>query len=507
MKTIRVVAATADILRLFTLGLAIPIVIAMLYEPWTTPLLGLHVPRNLLVFLSGVLILTAVWLPVRLATTHVDRDLQDREAYLTVGIGWLAITVASMPPFMLSGVLTHPADAFFESMSGLTTTGATAIAGTLEDVAPSVMIWRALLQFIGGMGIIVLSVAVLARLTHGGLQLLQAETPGPSVTKVRPKLAQTAKTLWRTYGILSGVFFALLLALLLFDGFGAKTAFYEALLHTFTTLSTGGFSNHTDSIAYFDSWLVEGLIIVFMVIAGINFTLHYYGLQGDWKRMWRDEEWRFFMTTLLVSVAVVTGLVWTMTAFTFDTLGEAFRGASFTTVSILTSTGFGTVDFDQWPDAARLMLLIMMLTGATAGSTSGGMKHLRILIFFKVVARQLRKLLHPRAVIPIRLGGRVLKEETVVTTMAFFFSFITITLLGVFALLISEPTTDTLVEAVAAAASAMGNTGPALGDLGPMEGHSALLPHSKVLLAFMMWFGRLEVFTALLLFSPGSWSK
>jgi trk system potassium uptake protein TrkH len=504
MRKIRILAAVGQIVRIFGVTFLIPFLAALVYEPWDMTLGPLKMPANGWLFLGCFIFSFWIALPIQYFTRHVAKeDLQDKEAYLTVGIGWILLTAVASIPFMASGILPNPADAFFEAMSGLTATGATVISMQLEEVPKSIMLWRALLQYIGGMGIIVLSVAVLARLTHGGSQLLQAETPGPSVTRIRPKLAQTAKTLWGVYAIFSVALFIILFLLMRLEvGLSAGDAFYDALIHTFTTIATGGFSNHSTSVAFFDSWLVEVTMVLFMLIAGSNFALHYHLLQGDWRRLVKDSEWRFFIGMFFGVVAILTALVWANGAG----LLESFRGAGFTTASISTSGGFVTQDYDQWPDAAKIIIILLMFTGATAGSTSGGMKVVRIILLMKVVHRELRKLLHPRAVMPIRMGHKVIKEETVMTVIAFFFSFITLWLLGAVFLISTDPMLN-LIDGAALAASAMGNTGPALGVVGPTDNMAGLLVSSKIAVSLMMWIGRLEVFTALILFSPASWKN
>ena len=504
MQPLRVLAAIGQIVRLFSVTLTVPILVAFAYDPWDSHFFGLPIPSMVWPFALTLILCFGLSFFLAALTKKVEtEDLQDKEAYLTVGIGWLVLTVIAALPFWASGVLPNFIDALFEAMSGLTTTGATVIAGSLEAVPRSVMIWRAFLQFLGGMGIIVLSVALLARLTHGGLQLLQAEAPGPSMTRLRPKLAQTARSLWGVYGIISAVLFGILFIILKADvGLSWGNAFYDALLHTFTTISTGGFSNHTVSIAFFDSWLMETALIIFMLIAGSNFTLHYYALHGDWRKLVQDREWRFFMIIFFGSTLISALVLWGAG----QGIGLSLRHAAFTVASLGTSTGFATANYDTWSDPVRILLIVLMFTGATAGSTSGGLKVVRILILLKVVYREFRKLLHPRAVIPIRLGGRPLKEDTVMTVVAFFFSFITIWLVGSIFLIATDPLLD-LFDGAVAAASAMGNVGPAMGALDPTQTHAPLLPSSKLTLALLMWIGRLEVFTALILFAPGTWKN
>lgn len=497
----RILSATAEVARIFSFLMLLPMLVALLLDERDMDVLGIGIPTNALVFLGSALITALYWVPVKISTRAIaQQDLQDKEAYLVVGVGWLMLTAFAMVPFLLSRTFDSPIDAWFETMSGLTTTGATVISGSLEAVPKSIMFWRAMLQYIGGMGIIVLSVAILARLTHGGVQLLQAETPGPSVTRLQPKLAQTAKTLWMVYAIFSGILFVLLLLAFLRVGLGWSDAVYDAIIHTFTTLSTGGFSNHTASIAFYDSWLVEGIIVLFMLIAGSNFTLHYYALHGDWRRLLRDKEWRFFIGMYASVVLLATGVLWRLGG---SLLGE-FRGSMFTVATMATGTGYVTVDYNTWPDTLRIMLIVLMLTGGAAGSTTGGMKVVRIMLLIKVVRREIRKLLHPRAVIPVRLGGKVLKEETLFTAIAFFFSFITIWMIGALMLIAMEPDVDAFSGA-ALSAAAIANIGPAMGTFGPTGHVAGLQEGSKLLMSMLMWVGRLEVFTALLLFSPTAW--
>ncbi len=500
LRPLRVVGAVGSITRLYALAFLLPAVMALFYDVADLKVLGFGVARNFLLFLLCAGLSFALGESLRWAASRVsEEDLADREAYLTVGIGWIVLVALSALPFLLTGTLRSPVDAFFESMSGISTTGSTVITN-LEAVTPSVHMWRAFIQFIGGMGIIVLSVAVLARLTQGGMQLLQAEAPGPSVTRLRPRLAQTAKSLWAIYLLISLVLFVILLGLILQSGTAGKAAFFDALLHTFTTLSTGGFSNHGASISYFDSWIFEAVIIVFMLIAGTNFTLHYHALHGDWRQMWKDAEWRFFMATFVLGTLTITGLVWHAGA----SLTSALRGGAFNVASLSTSTGFGTADFDAWPAAAKFLLFLVMVTGGAAGSTAGGMKHVRILILFKIVRRELMKIVHPKAVVPVRLGGKALQEATLMAVVAFFFSYVALMMLGTFVLTASDPALGA-VDAAGASVSALSNMGPGFGVVGPTQNYAALLPSSKLLLSLLMWFGRLEIFTALLLFNPGSW--
>ncbi len=501
LKPIRVVVAIAEILQLFSFLFVIPLLIALAYEPWDTSFLGLALPRNAYVFIGSFLIAAAFWFPIDLLTHNVRLDeLQDREAYLVVGLGWLVLCVVAMLPFLISGLLTSPIDAFFEAMSGLTTTGATVIRFSLDEADESIMVWRALLQYVGGMGIIVLSVAVLARLTHGGMQLLQAEAPGPEVTRIRPRLAQTAKSLWLVYAGYSVLCLIVLFALMKNHGLGWSEAFYDALVHTFTTMATGGFSNHDASIGHYNSLAIELVVMVFMLASGINYALHYRLLSGDRKPLLRDPEVRFYATSFLAATLLITGIL----AITGTNVLVALRGAAFTVASLITSSGFATTDYDLWPAATHLLLLLIMVTGATSGSTSGGLKHVRILLLLKLVKRQVRRVGHPKAVIPIRLGTATIKDNTLFTVAALFFTFLALWVMGTLILTITDPVLG-LVDSAGATVSALGNMGPALGEVGPSRGYWNLLPSSKLLLSFLMWAGRLEIFTVLILFMPRAW--
>lgn len=502
MRPLRVVGAIGAITRLFSMAFLLPVLFSMAYDPYDATVFGLAIPRDAMVFLACAAGTFLLGTGLRVLARSVEtEDLQEREAYLTVGVGWILLTMLAAVPFMLSGTLTHPIDAFFEAMSGITTTGATVIAGELEAVSKSVMIWRSFLQFLGGMGIIVLSVALLARLSQGGMQLLQAEAPGPTVQRVAPRLAQTAQALWRVYLLFFAIVVVVFFAILAFRGFGPKEAFYEAFLHGLTTIATGGFSNHTDSIAYFDDWLLEAAITFFILVSGVNYTLHYHALRGKPLLLWKDREFRFFAASFL-TVTLVGTLVLVGQGQGF---GQALRGTSFTFASLITSTGYATVDYDLWPGVLKFLLLLVMVTGATAGSTSGGMKHVRILLLFRLVRRELTRIRHPKAVIPVRLAGRVIQNPTIMATVGFFFAYITLFVLGMVILIAFDPIFQDPVDAASASISAISNMGPALGVVGPTRTYAGLTDLSKLTLSLLMWIGRLEIFTALIVLTPRTW--
>ncbi|MBW3582850.1 MAG: TrkH family potassium uptake protein [Euryarchaeota archaeon] len=511
MNIRRVMWGLGSILVFFAAAFIVPFITAFAYDlhdggpysdtvrvPFTD--IDSHIPRTGVVFLiSGLLTATAGLLMQYWGVE--EENLRPREGYAIVGIGWFLVAVFGAIPFWFLGGLTHPVDAFFESMSGFTTTGASVMASPLDQYAPSLMMWRAFIQWVGGMGIIVLSIALLAQLTQGGHNLMSAETPGLKMERLRPKIAQTAKALYGLYFGFSAAVFVLLLVTIHFSGvrLGWYDATYEAMLHTFTTLASGGFSNHDASIAYFDSFWVELVIMVGMVATGISFTLHYTGIRKrDLMAYLREPEMRFFFSLIIGVSLFVSGALWQVG----EPLLDALRAGFLQSISIITTTGYTPYVFDEWPDSARLVLLFMFFTGGMAGSTSGAMKVIRILVLFKLLQREIRKLLHPRAVVPLRIGKTVLNDDAVKTVSVFFFTYVS---LFIFATIAMTMMGLDLVSAISGVASALGNIGPALGSVHLSYAHVPYV--GKLLLALLMWAGRLEVFTVLILFFPSTWRR
>jgi trk system potassium uptake protein TrkH len=503
LHPLRVVAAVGAITRLFSMAFLVPVITALFYDPYDMQVLGAAVPRTVLIFFFCFALTYLIGAGLRWAASSVEHeDLADREAYLTVGLGWLLLCGLSAVPFTLTGVLTNPVDALFEAMSGLTTTGATVINGELEAVIPSLMMWRSFLQFLGGMGIIVLSVAILAKLTQGGMQMLQAEVPGGSVGRMAPRLAQTARLMWGVYLALAASLFVVLFALLsIRHEMDLKTVTYEALLHTFSGISTGGFSNHTTSIAFFADPLIEIVFIVFMLISGMNFTLIILVRQGHWKTMFKDGEWRLYIGNYVVVTLLLTGLLMRAGAGAL----QALRDSSFVSAAMMTSTGYATADYDLWPTTAKMLILFVMVAGGMGGSTSGGLKLVRILLLWKLVHREILRLQHPHAVLPIRIAGRTVKPQTIMATVGFFFAFIAFWIIGTIVLETIDPAFTSIEDAASASLSAISNMGPGLGVVGPTKNFASLTDASKIILTSLMWFGRLEIFTAMLLFAPNTW--
>ncbi len=476
------------ILKFFSLAFLLPVIAAFYFAEQGFDLAWGRLPLSALIFILcfGISVITG-FLFQSIGSTE---DFTDKEGFAIVSGGWLIVALFSCLPFILTGTLASLPDAYFESMSGLTTTGATVLPYPLEQHPQSVLFWRALLQWLGGMGIIVLSVAVLTRLTKGGRKLMESEAPGPSLHKLKPTIMQTAKLLWLVY-----VFFTVgEILCLLFLGVPP----YESVYHAFTTMSTGGFSIHTESVAHY-SGAVHWVIIGFMIIAGSNFTIHYHALHGRFSEYRKDPEFRFYLLVMVVAIALV--------ALDLISSGyvdlEGIRLSAFQTISIMTTTGFTTANYETWSNLSRFILFMLMFVGGCAGSTSGAMKQVRILLLLKMLNKKLRQLLHPHAVLNVRLG-KTLSDEALHTVSMFFFAYLLLFVLSTAALL---GLGLDLITGASAAASCLGNVGPALGMLGPEFSYAAVPGLAKGWLAICMWLGRLEIFAALILFVPTAYKR
>ena len=417
-------------------------------------------------------------------------ELRLRDSFAVVALGWLLASTFGALPFYLSGYLPAFTDAFFESMSGFTTTGATVLV-RIEQLPHGLLFWRSLTQWLGGMGIIILSLAILPLVGVGGTQLYKVEIPGPTPDKIAPRVRQTAKTLWGVYALLSGLQALLLL--------GGGLNLHEALCQTFSTMATGGFSTRTDSIAGFNSLFVESVVVVFMLVAGTNFSLHYHSLRGRVSDYWKSEEFRFYLGIVAVFAALLT--VNNVLAGAYKA-GDAVRHSVFQTVSITTTTGFTTADFGGWSSSAQLILLFLMFIGGCAGSTGGGIKMLRVMIILKQGLVELKKLLHPRAVIPVRIDGRSIAPGVVINILGFMFLYIGLLILSTLAMTLMGLD---LITAFSSVAASIGNIGPGLGGVGPAANYQDIPLAGKWLLSFCMLAGRLEIYTVLVLFTRDFW--
>jgi len=418
--------------------------------------------------------------------------ISHREGMAIVTIGWIAVGFFGALPFYLGTEFVSFVDAFFESVSGFTTTGSS-ILTNIEAVSKGLLFWRSFIQWLGGMGIIVLSVAILPFLGVGGMQLYKAEVPSPVPDKLRPRIRETAVVLWKVYALIS-----LAEVILLMIG---GMSIYDALCHTFTTMPTGGFSTKNASIAHYNSVYFDSVLIFFMLLAGINFSLHYQFLRGKTLAFWRDSECRFFLGTVLFLIAVVA---FNIHGAVYESIGQSIRYAAFQVVSIVTTTGYATADYELWPAMSQLILLLCMFLGASAGSTGGGMKCLRVMLYLKYCYKELFSLIHPRAVWHIKVGGMSVSEDVIRSVLGFMGLYV-----GLFALssvLLASMGVD-FVTSVAAVAATLGNIGPGLGMVGPVDNFAQIPYLGKWLLIWCMLLGRLEIYTVIILLVPEFWRK
>ena len=458
-----------------------PALVSWLYQDGTA---SIFLTSAVILLITGM----AIYLPVR----HIHQELRLRDGFLIVAASWLALALVGALPFLL---LQQPeisyVDAVFESMSGLTTTGAT-ILTNLDELPRGVLYYRQQLQWLGGLGIVVLAVAILPMLRVGGMQLYRAETPGPMKdSKLTPRITETAKALWLIY---LGITILCILAYWL-----GGMSLFDAVGHAFSTVAIGGMSTHDAGFGWFDSPTLEALATIFMVVAGINFAIHF----SSWKRAsaqpyFHDPELKVYASLLLGFVILVTIALYLNG--TYGSIAESARYASFQVVSVMTTTGFTTTDFSIWPGFIPIMLICIAFIGGCAGSTCGGMKVIRVMLLYRQAIREIRRLIHPHAVIPVKIGGRKTSATVMDAVWGFFFLYvasfvmITITLNGVGV----DP-----VTAYAAAAACITNLGPGLGDVS--ANYASLNSTAKVILSFAMLMGRLEIFTLLVLFTPAFW--
>lgn len=418
--------------------------------------------------------------------------ISQREGMAIVGIGWTAIGLFGSLPFYIGGEFSSFVDALFESVSGFTTTGSSILIN-IEGISKGLHLWRSLIQWLGGMGIIVLSIAILPFLGVGGMQLYKAEVPSPVPDKLKPRIRDTAMILWKVYALISFVQVVLLMV-------GGMNLF-DALCHAFTTMPTGGFSTKNASIAYYNSVYFDSVFIFFMLLAGINFSLHYQFLSGKPLVFWKDSECRFFLFTVLFLTAIVSFNIY---GSVYTKIGESIRYGLFQVVSIITTTGYVTADYEKWPAMSQLILLLCMFLGASAGSTGGGIKFLRIMLCFKYCYKELFALIHPHSVTHIKIRGKIVPENVMRSVLGFLVLYIG--LFVVCTIILAGMGMD-FVTSIGAVAATIGNIGPGFGMVGPVQ-HFAHVPYmGKWLLIWCMLLGRLEIFTVIILIVPEFWRK
>ena len=438
---------------------------------------------------SSVITWLSCWW-MMIAGRKAEKRVGEREGYVIVAAVWVVYSFFGMLPFWLSGALPDITNAWYETMAGFTTTGST----VFTDVAAqthSILLWRALMQWLGGMGIIVLSVAILPMFGLGGMQLYSAEVTGVSYDKLSPRIADTAKHMWLTY---IGLTIAEGLLLWLF-GMGR----FDAICHSMATISTGGFSTHNDSVIAFRP-AIQWTITVFMLLSGINFTQLIYAFRGKPQRLFQDEETRWYLCACLIMGAVL------MIGLLIFTRGswESIRLGFFTSIATITSTGFVAADYMVWPPILWMIVFFLMFTGGASGSTSGGMKWVRLAIFAKSAKAEINRRIHPNAVIPVRFNGQTLREQTTSNVVAFMFFYIVIIMLAALCFCACGIGFD---ESICVAVSMIGNVGVSIGQWGSSGCYAAFPAVAKWVATFVMLIGRLEIFTVLLLFSRALWKK
>jgi trk system potassium uptake protein TrkH len=419
-------------------------------------------------------------------------NLSTRDGFLTVALGWISASLVSALPYLISGQL-GLVDALFEAVSGITTTGST-ILQDIEVLPRSLVLWRSLTQWLGGMGIILFTIAVLPLLGVGGMQLFRAEVPGPVTDKISPRLAITARYLWAIYCGLTAIEMLLLLA-------GGMPPL-EAVNHSFTTLATGGFSPQNASIGAYDSHFIRLVIIVFMFLAGTNFVLHFKVVTGHFREVARDEEFRWYCLLLLVFVALIAASLWLHAGFSLQSLEDVV----FTVVALMTTTGYAVVDYDNmWPVGTQGMIVLLLVLGGMAGSTGGGVKTLRTLLAFRALKSSFLRISRPHAVKPVAYRDRPVPEDVMTAVWGFFAAYLSLAIFGMLALnLLAD---IDLTTAWSAALTAIGNVGPGLGGVGPAQTFAHLPVIGKLVLSFLMLCGRLEVYTILLVLMPSFWKR
>lgn len=421
-----------------------------------------------------------------------SNTLRTRDGLLVVSSVWFLASILGGLPFLISGSIPNFADCFFETASGLSTTGST-ILSDIEILPKGILFWRSFTHWIGGMGILVFGIALLPALGINGQYIVGAETPGPTLDKITPKISDSMRILYLMYFSMT-VIEIILLCL-------GGVSLFDSMVHSFGTMGTGGLSSYNTSVGHFNSAYVDFIITLFMILAGVNFNLYYLVLQKNFSEVLHDFELRGYLLFLAAAIGLIT---WNLCATdTYSSVGQSLRYASFQVSSIITTTGYATADFDLWPTFSRIVLFLLMFIGGCSSSTGGGVKVIRILVLFKLIQRGLHKRLHPRAVIPVKIQGKALSSKTV-SGIASFVALYIVTFF-VASLVVSLENYD-MVTSASAVTACLGNIGPGFGTVGPSMNFGFFSDFTKVFLAFIMLVGRLELFTVLLLFTPMFWN-
>lgn len=453
-------------------------------------------------FIAGISTLIVGVLAMVLTRRH-KKEMNKREGYIVVSFGWIIMALSGTMPYMITGTIPEFSSAFFETMSGFTTTGAS-ILNDIESVPKGVLFWRSLTHWIGGMGIIVLAIAILPLLGIGGMQLFAAEAPGPSADKLHPRITDTAKRLWLIYFGYTAAETILLQV--------AGMSFFDAINHSMCTLSTGGFSTKNASVAYWNGEpIIQYIIIFFMFLAGTNFVLSYFAFKGKVQKIIGDEEFRLYFKFVAVFTLIAAFIIYFRADLGLSSIDHpmvwgkaesAFRHALFQVLAIITTTGFVTADYTLWTPFLVVFFFGLMFLGGSAGSTSGGVKVVRHLLLIKNGFIEFKRALHPNAILPVRYNKKAVSGNIVFNVLAFFILYMLSFIIGALGFSMMEIDFE---SSIGLAASSLGNVGPALGDFGPVNNYAALPSVGKWWCSFLMLIGRLELFTVLVLFTPFFW--
>jgi len=442
-------------------------------------------------FIKTMLILCVVGFALILIKP-ATKSIYARDGFAIVSFSWIIVSFFGALPFIFSGAIPSFTDALFESVSGFTTTGST-ILTQVENLPRGILFWRSFTHFVGGMGVLVLTLAVLPYTKADGVHIMKAESPGPDPEKLVPKLGRSSKILYEIYIVMT----IILIAFLVLSGM----PLYDSLIHAFGTAGTGGFSSRNLSVGAYNNVFAEIIITVFMFLFGINFTLHYQILKGNIKSFFQNNEFRFYLGIVLFSIAAITLNLW---GNVFNTIGESLRHASFQVTTVITTTGYSTTNFNLWPTFSKTVMLLLMFIGASAGSTGGGIKCIRIIVLLKIAKREVSRIIHPRSVYTVKIDGKSLDENKLSAILSFFFVYLAIFVAAV--LVVSLDGKD-LVSTVTAVAAAINNVGPGLEMVGPLGSFEDFSVLSKLVCAFCMFVGRLEIFPVLMIFAPTFWKK
>lgn len=444
---------------------------------------------------NSFLITIGITLVVALVLRNIkikDKSMYAKEGFLTVGLAWIAIAAFGALPFVISGSIPSYIDAFFETVSGFTTTGAT-ILTEVESLPKGILFWRSLTHWIGGMGFLIFILALVPTLGSNSIHLLKAESPGPNPRKIVPKIRETAKILYIIYLVLT----IIQTILLIMSGLSV----YDSVIHALGTAGTGGFSNMNLSVGAFNNPTAEWIITIFMILFGVNFSLYFQLIKGNIKGFFKNEELKYYLLIVLVSIVFIAINI---IDFNNGNIVLSIRQSSFQVASIISTTGYATTDFNLWPSLSKTIIMILMIVGAMAGSTAGGIKTIRLVIMMKAIRRGIDKILHPKRIQSVKVDGKVVDEETISGVLLFIGAYSVIYLIALF--IVSFDGFD-LVSNITAVLTAISNVGPGLEMVGPVGNFSAFSNLSKIVLSFCMLAGRLEIYPMLIMFSKSIWKR